>query len=882
MLKKQITLIVITCGFYFAAFCQGYKYKHITVNEGLSQNSVFCMAQDSLGFIWIGSGEGLNRYDGYSIKQFRTDADDTNSLAANNIKSLCADKNTLWIGTRGGGLNYYDFNSGVFHRYPMNDSLGISSSFIVTLCFDADNNLWVATVDKGAYVIDTKTKKIIAHHIYNKTNANSIASNDVRAIACAPDGTMWIGHWDAGISVFYPKTKKYKTYNTSNSGLQHNVIRTLEIATDGKVWIGTWNMGVILFNPADNSFINNRMGNSKIKSIECAMVWDMYIDKQERVWIATAEDGLIIYNPKTAESEKCLNDKNNFFSLSDNNVFSLLCDKSGQIWAGTWGAGVNIYSPFAARFKHFYSSSSSSNSLSRSSVLSACVLKNGNVLFGHTNGVDEYNPVTKKFTAFPNSKDRKKGMPENGIVTSIVEDADGFIWMVVNGGGLVKYYPDKKIFEPIDINYCKTCVTSNNINVLFVDSKKNIWIGMSGWGINIIDYENKKYIYHRPNNLSADSLQNGTISAFAEDKKGNIWIASSKGLSVYNPTTKKFKTYQHSDSDKKSLSSNLICEIHIDKNDLMWVGTIGGGLNFFNPEKNEAVSFTIKDGLAGNTVVALLSDAKSNLWVATNSGLSKFNTETKEIKNYTQADGVQSNEFNRAAAVDEKGFFYMGGVNGVSYFNADEIRPNIVLPKSVITGFTALNKNYELNADFSYLSEIELSYKEYFFSFEFSALEFTNPAKNKFKYMMEGFDNDWIDLDNRRFVTFTNLNPGTYYFKIKAANNDGVWNEAPTVVKLIVTPPFWRTYWFYTLCAIALFVGAYCYIKWREKKLIEEKIILEAAVEQRTDELKKEKELVEEKQKEILDSIRYAKRIQNSLLPTQKYIEKSINKLKNK
>lgn len=520
-------------------------------------------------------------------------------------------------------------------------------------------------------------------------------------------------------------------------------------------------------------------------------------------------------------------------------------DSKGILWVGTYGGGLNAFDKN----------------------------KNSYVTYKHD--------------------DKNKHSISNDRVVSILEDKDGILWFGTDGGGLNRFDRKTNKFKSYQHNPGIAGTLSNNVIwCMSLDAEGHIWVGTRGGGLNLFDKDNGTFsiFRHSPNDIN--SIGHDFVRVIYDDRKGNLWIGTDGGgFSVMNKKTHHFRTYKSHKNDKHGLNHNIVRTIYIDNKDRVWIGTDGGGLNLFDHGAGKFYHFTEKDGLPNNVVYGILSDSKDYLWMSTNNGLCKFKlmgepTQRKlEIRNYDISDGLQSNEFNTGAYYKSpEGTMYFGGINGFNKFQPDSVKDNTYQPPIQLTDFKVFEKTYELDTLIQFKKEIVLNYTQNFFSFGFSALSFSMPDKNKYAYQMVGFDNDWVNVGNRHFASYTNLDPGKYTFRVKGSNNDGVWNENGIEISVVIQPPFYKTWWFYMFSGLFVVLTTIGLVKMRERALRHEKIVLERMVASRTQEVVKQKDEIllkntelSKQQREITDSINYARRIQQAILPLKNEVKDGLS-----
>jgi streptogramin lyase len=514
------------------------------------------------------------------------------------------------------------------------------------------------------------------------------------------------------------------------------------------------------------------------------------------LWAGTKTNGLNIFDKNNNTFTRLVSISNNDNSLNNNNIANIYEDKSGIVWIAT-EKGVNKIDRNSYKFVHFQHVQNNDNSLNNNLVWSFLEEKNNNIWIGTDEGIDLYDKKNDKFSLLKSSFANKS---LSGIhVKSMIIDKNGNAWIGTENFGVGEFNDSgtglRKKLSLIKIFNNKTGLCDNTVWCLLEDKKGNIWIGTNG-GLNRYDGKTGEMKSFKSNLYNPYGISNNIINALFEDRSGIIWIGTYNGLGRFDYVSQKIYTYKHITNNLQSLSSNRIFGIYEDSYGIIWIGTMGGGLNRFDNKTGIFKHYTEKDGLANNMVYCILEDKNSNLWLSTNSGISKFNIKTESFVNYDVKDGIQSSEFNQnAALITKDGELFLGGMNGFNAFYPDDIHQNKYIPPIVITNFKKYNEvqRSEINDG----DTIELSYKDNFFSFEFSALDYSNPLKNKYAYKLERFDKDWIYCDaNERFAEYTKVSPGVYKFRVKGTNCDGVWNEEGVSITIIINPPWWATWMF--------------------------------------------------------------------------------------
>ncbi|AXT50259.1 hybrid sensor histidine kinase/response regulator [Aquimarina sp. BL5] len=806
------------------------QFDHITTEDGLSQSDINSIYQDDEKFMWFATHEGLNKYDGYNFEIFTPDTRTPNSISSNLIYALTGDEyGNLWIGTTGNGLNHFDKSLEKFTHFVHDDKNlnSLASNHINTLYKDRLNRLWVGTI-KGLDLVDLKVPldEIKFQHFLLNTNnqSNSFGRNTVYAIFEDSENQIWAG----GTQGLYKFSKDdfgqfhFKLMN-KEIGLPDSTVRSINEDTFGRLIIGT-NNGL---------FILDRNHSTKVDEIYPGFTKNILIENNN-IWVGTNSGLLHLDNTGRDTIPKFVNlyayNPRDPYSLSKNIVKSLYKDHTGVIWVGTNGGGVNKFDPERKQFNHI-KKTSNPNSLSYDKIRSIFEDSNGSLWVGTEggglnmlpkseseniyNGFKNYTTIPKPFVTIEIERNNRK------LLLIGAEDSPSFYQLDITNPENVEETDIESLDE-----------ISGSVFSLLEDKDKNLWIGTYDSGVNRWLYNNQTNSYKKDilskNRLDSLSISSNIIRNIIEDKNGNIWFATADGLSKLNAKEKykenpRFDIYRHIPSDENSISHNYILELFENSLGDLWIGTLGGGLNKLvktkDGKENIFLSYKIEDGLPNNVIKGILEDDKKNLWVSTNKGLSKFNVSNGTFKNYNSNDGLQSNEFQELARLKRKnGELLFGGINGFNSFYPEAIQDNSYEAETVITNLTISNKPIKVGQEINgrvileqtltATDEIQLKYKENSFSFEFAALHFAAPGKNNYAYMLEGFNKNWIyTTSENRYATYTNLEPNTYTLKVKASNNDGVWDSSPTEIKIKVIPPFWRTnlaYFIYGLMIIGL------------------------------------------------------------------------------
>jgi ligand-binding sensor domain-containing protein/signal transduction histidine kinase len=827
------------------------KFEHISIEEGLSQSTVHSIIQDNHGFIWIGTEDGLDRFDGYNFIVYRNDREDSNSIASNQIRAIIQDSNgTIWVGTENGlsALTLITHpQSGKkregFHNYFSNpdDSNSISDDDIRCMYQDKYGVIWIGT-SGGLNNIKTESTNQSGHYDFNKIKFSSTSFNSefsqatsktfISAITEDGNGNLWLGTMGKGLLVFNRESGLLSTYKNNPSDpktVGSNYIIKLFTDLAGRVWVGTYGGGLNRFDYTSKSFIRYMTDPGNNESISENKVYGLVDDTDGNLWVGTFSGGLNKFDPNANLFIRYKNNEHNPLSLSNDFIRCLLIDRSDNLWVGT-NNGINKTNLKHPKFITFRNNYWDPHSLSNNFVLSVFEDSNNKLWVGTNNGLDSYDSKSGVFINYKIPHNNPKS--GDGFVYSILQDDGGFLWLGTFGGGLIKCNTDGQIIKHYLHNENnKNGILDNRINTLFLQKNGDIVVGTLA-GICVLQKYSDKFRYNFISSLDSAQLSGKSIEKIYEDKNEIYWVGTNNGLFRIDPATGNCTEYL-SDKDKlQTISNNTITAIYEDSKGNFWIGT-EDGLNKLDRKTNTFTIFTTKNGLPNNYITSLIDDSEGSLWIATNRGISKLNIELpegKQFRNYDTDDGLQGLEFNiNASFKNKKGEIYFGGTNGLTKFNSGEIRDNPHLPEVAIISFYKMGKPDLSFLQISDTDNITLSYSENFFSFEFSAFDYTDSKKNQYAYQLEGFDKDWVYNNNRRFANYTSIDPGEYTFHVKASNNDGIWNESAASIKLIINPPFYRTWLAYIIYIIIGCISLYSIrkIELRKRKLKSEALLKE-------------------------------------------------------
>ncbi|MDG5767142.1 two-component regulator propeller domain-containing protein [Balneolales bacterium ANBcel1] len=842
------------------------RFHHITDKDGLSQATISTILQGSYGYMWFGSRDGLNRYNGHEITIYKNDPNDTNSISFNEVSHLFeSSDSTLWVATRRNGINRYNRKKDNFVQYTSEqfnqEGYAISHASVNDIVEDGNGHLWIGTLG-GLNRLNPETERF-QYYTHSPDDTNSISSDAVTALLYDRRGKLWVGtHF--GLNLFDPYTETVTRFisDPDNPGsINANYIHTLYEDSDGVVWIGTRLGGLNRYDRESNSFESHTHNPDDPFSISGNSIFAIVEDHQGILWVGTENAGLNYFDRTHGRFYHYESDIGNPHSLNNNTVYSLFESDTRIIWIGTFNGGVNYIDRKPSRFQHIRHDPSRPHSINYNSVLSFYEDDSGDFWIGTDGGgLNHFDLETGQFSAWRHDPNNPNSLPSDVIFDITIGD-DGDLWLATYRGGLSRFDPRSERFtnyrfDPENPN----SINSNDIFALYFDRDEPhmLWVGTNGLGVNLMDTRTGKFTHFVPDPNDPYLQYNGYIRYFYEDSMGNFWIGNYGGaFASFDKETGRFAEY---DLDDRYFQGNAVQAIHEDRLNRLWLANRGGGLKLFNREDYSTTSYTTRDGLPNNIVHGILEDDHGKLWLSTNNGISRFDPEEEAFQNYGLADGLQSLEFNPASFYrDTQGFMYFGGVNGYNRFHPDSIAAVGYVPPIVFTELLIFNQPVAiadegsvLDRHISLTDQIVLSHDQSVVTFEYATLNYEVNKNDQYAYMLEGFDSDWNYVGNKRSATYTNLNPGEYTFRVRASNSSDVWGEE-AAIGLVIVPPFWQTTWFYILSALAIAGLVTLGYRWRVRSIHERNRMLEEQVALHTRDLKETLEKLKETQAELVD-----------------------------
>jgi signal transduction histidine kinase/ligand-binding sensor domain-containing protein len=810
------------------------RFQKISIEQGLSQSVVNAITQDKTGFLWLGTQDGLNRYDGYNFTIYKPDPMDIDSLSDGWVTALFADNDgSVWVGTNQGGVNRFDPRTGKFthYRHDPNDTTSITGEAVTVIYRDQEANLWVGT-SMGLNRFDAASNKFI-RFVNDEKNSASISNDAVTAILQDSSGRLWIGT-NKGLNLFDTQDQTFTHYfhadNDPNT-LSSDAIDKIAEAKGGGLWVST-KKGLNYFDPAKQTFAHYLNDPENPDSLMYDNINDILVDSAGILWVGS-ERGLDRYD---AERNKFIHYRSNPLvpnSLVGDVVHSIFEDREGILWFGMWGGGVNKYDRAENQFALYRNDPGNTESLS-DGVFPIFTDSDGVAWIGtYGHGLNRFDPLTGVFRHYEYDIQNPDGIGSPSV-WDIRRDRQGVLWLATSAG-LDEFDESNNKFIHHKFN---TSAPGRDgytvVRTVHEDRAGNLWVGNSK-GFFLYDRVGGIFTrYGDPETLVA-------VSKIFDGRDGNLWITTSgRGLYHFDIKTKTFERFVHDEENPNSLVNDTVLWAYEDERNILWLAT-AGGLNKLDTAARSFSLYTERQGLPNNFIYCVVPGNNGFLWLTTNYGLSRFDPLKATFQNYTVDDGLQSNEFNsNACARSADGSIYVGGIVGMNRFFPDEIFPNAYPPPVALTSLTAAGNSLVTGRTVDTLDEIVLKWPQNSLEFEFAALSFSQPENNQYAYMLENFDTEWNMLGVKRDGRYTNLPGGEYILRLKAASHDGgAWNESASPLRVTVIPPFWQTWQFVGLSILFGVAAVFGIYRLRVYGVEAQKIELERQVNERTREIEK-------------------------------------------
>ncbi len=830
IVRIAFVLLVAAASTRLAAEERNVRFQHISLREGLSLLGVNCGIQDRQGYLWIGSHEGLGRYDGYRFTNFTHDAGDPQSLSHNTVMAIVEDDDgTLWLGTDGGGLDHFDPSAETFahYRHSPSNPASLSDDRVHAILKSNSGSLWIGTDGGGLSRLDSESG-IFTTSRYDPASLQSLSDDHVRGVTEDSSGRLWIGTAE-GVNVLDPESGGFTQYRHDSedaTSLSSNLVTTIFADRDGKIWVGTDGDGVNRADPVSGSEVTfKRFRHDPVDpaSLSANKISTIFQDRDGVLWLGTAKGGLCEWRP-ASESFACYrHDPADPTSLSDDNVASIFQDRGGVLWVGT-SSGLDKWNTAFGSISHYHHRESTPDRLSADSITAFAEDPSGAIWVGTINGgLNRLEPETGVFSHFRHDPADPASLSDDDIL-SLHVDPEGVLWVGTtrglnrmntnadfvgdtdgHGGGFKHFVHDAG--DPTSLSF-------DSVTLIHTDRSGQLWVGAYRHGLDRLEHGGVfSHFQHDPG--SSYSLSSNNVVALHEDSQGIFWVGTEGlGLIQFDPDkSEMIAHYRHDPDDPRSLSNDTPWLIHEDAGGDLWIGTNGGGLNHWTAAdrlSGRAVfkRYTQSDGLPSDHLHGILTDEPGNLWISSSRGVSRFDPVAEMFENFDSRHGLQSGELIFGATLrSQSGRMYFGGNTGFNAFHPEQVHHNEHIPPVVLTEILKFNTPVDLGKPLSEIRELSLDYRDYVVAFEFSALDYAAPDDNSYLHKLEGFDQDWVDSGKLRRATYTNLDSGRYSFRVKASNNDGVWNEEGATLALRVEPPPWETWWAYSLYSLATAVG---------------------------------------------------------------------------
>ncbi len=833
------------------------RFTRLSLEQGLSQSVVNCVFQDSIGFLWFGTQVGLNRWDGYEFEVYRHDADDPHSLAHDWVVAITEDKSgDLWIATEGGGISRWQRESDSFttYRHDAESPGSLSSDRVITLTIDHHGDLWIGTLDAGlnrlADAADRPASPDLAFENFrhDESDPASLSSDQTGAVYEDRDGNLWIGTWN-GLDLLSDDERSFTHYRhdaADPGSLSDNRVRA--VIEDGRrvLWVGT-HRGLNRLDRESGRFRRFLHDPRDAFSLSNDWVRTLLEDREGRLWIGT-DGGLHLW--KDGRFARYHFDPDDPQSLGSDQIVHLYEDRGGVLWAGTLGGGAAKWDPSTWGFQTYQTAGGREGTGRLVFAISQDAA--GDLWIGSFGGGlerlrrDASGQVVGR-RRYVHDPDDLTSLGDDRV-TALLHDRGGALWIGTVGGGLNHFDPITGRFrrfvnEPAN----PASLAVDAVTTLHEDRRGRLWVGVLDGGLHLHRGEGSfTRFQHAPDDSS--SLAHDRVFSIAEDRRGRLWLATDGGgLDRFDTAGSTFQHFRHVTGVAASLSSDELLTVHIDPQERLWIGTKGHGVDLLvdldaAPEEATFRNFSQSDGLAGDTIWGILSDPRGLVWLSTGNGLSRFDPASESFRNYDTSDGLQAREFNMGASHrGARGELFFGGVNGLNAFFPDRISGRRQAPPVVLTGLTTFNRPLDLDRPLFVADRIELAHDDRFLTFEFAALDFSAPEKNRYRYRLSDLDDTWVDLDYERRVTFPSLAPGNHRLQVQGSNSDGVWSRA-TSLEIRVAPPSWQSWWAQTLYAVMAMTAIWLFVHFQNRRIERER----ARVRERERHLSERERLISE------------------------------------
>lgn len=821
------------------------RFARMSVKQGLSQSTVLCIFQDSRGFVWFCTEDGLNRHDGYSFVVYRHDPADPESLPNNFVREVAEDaEGNLWVATEGGGIARWNASTDRFqtYRHKPDDRHSLASDRVRTLRVDRSGDVWIGTRAHGVDRLDPRTGQV-THYRSDAADPDSLSDDGVSALLVDRTGVLWVGT-NAGLNRLGPsgRFRRYRADRADAGSLADDQVRSLAEDGGGTLWVGTQAGGVHRLLP-DGKFQRLGRNPSDPRSLSSDFVRAMTVDHDGRLWLATPT-GLNLLDSRRGGFVHYRHEPSDPESLSDDDLMSVYQDRGGVLWVGTRAGGVNRWNPHQWSFGY---ERARAGGLGHNYVTAFAVGPQGRLWVGTLGGgLNVLDRRAGEWNQYRADRRRPDGLPDDRVM-ALRFDHHGFLWVGTMNGGLARLDQATGAFLTFRHEPGRPdSLSSNGVTSIFEDSRGTLWVGTYQGGLNRFEPATRSFTHYRHDPGDPRSLSGDIVTCLAEGPAGVLWIGTNGGgLTRLVPETGESRRFRHDPSDAVTLASDTVYAVHVDSSGTVWAGTRGGlsALKSLDAASGRAIfrNYTERDGLPNSVVYAVLPDNSGRLWMSTNNGLAVLDPRSQTLRSYRESHGLQGNEFNVGAHHRSAGGeLFFGGPSGFNAFVPEQIQANDHAPAVALTGYWKLNHPVTAEGPLHQLRSLQLGHRDQVVTFEFAALDFAAPENNRYQYKLEGFDADWVDQGTVRRITYTNLDSGRYTLRVKASNSDAAWSEKELDLAIRVLPPPWKTWWAYlgylmlTLAAALAFAAS---LRRKAAREAEYRQRLEKDVEARTRDL---------------------------------------------
>ncbi len=839
------------------------RFERLAVEDGLPHATVLSVLQDRQGFMWFATANGLARYDGNTFTTFRHDVDNSNSLSNNNTFSLIESSDGLiWVGTDPGGLNTFDPATGKFALFKKEEGNpnSLVDNSIWSLMEARDGRIWIGT--RGGISVLDRGSGTFKNYVINPENPRALSGAVVYRIYQDKSGTIWLGTRN-GLNRYDPETDDFTVFANNPDdpeSISHNNVWSMLEDSRGDFWVGTRGAGLNKFDRKTGKFTVYRNKPGDPKTLSNDRIWNLFEDSSGNFWIVTENGGLNLFDRDKEIFRSFQHNPNDPFTVSNNDLFWLAEDRSGVLWITSRYGGVNKLYPAFQRFGLYRSIPGNANTLNSNNVYSILAEENGVIWIGtFGGGLNRYDRTTDQMTLYRNDPNNPDSLSIDKI-QHIYKEHDGYLWLATSGGGLNKLDLATGKFTIYKTQPdTEDLLSSNFLTKIFPADPDHLWIGTLGFGLDLFNKKTGKVEAKFKNDpKNPDSLTEDTVYDMAIERSGNVWIATARGgLELLDPEKGIFTHHRNDLADPNTILDDAVFALYLDESKgMIWAGT-SNGLSGLEISTGKWHNFTTKDGLPSDTIVGIQPGKSDDLWISTGKGISHFKISEKTFENYSVRDGLQGDLFEISSThLGPDGEVFFGGSNGLTFFHPDQIKENTYKPPVSFTGFELFNESIPtgselLTGPIESTRKIQLDHDQSVVTIKFAALSYQLSFKNLYQYRMEGFDKDWSPPKTRNEVTYTNLPPGSYTFEVRAANNDGVWNDESRRLNIVVLPPWWETWWFRIIAIIGSFVFVYLLVQLRIKTVSVRNKELETHVNERTRELEESREQLNKANSEL-------------------------------